>query len=159
MNFLNKFKNVDKKQLFIVIIVTFVLYLIYTNYNKIQVKVVKNVFPINTLSKAESFATESQEVPLQQHLRIALYYSDRCSHCHDFINNGWGHFTSYAKDNMKNILVESISCDDNAQICNAEKIAGYPTVILYNNLSGNKIMYNGDRTKDDIINFINKNSD
>ena len=63
------------------------------------------------------------------------------------------------KNSMKNkdIEVLDIKCelDKNKEICNKYQIEGFPTIKL---IFGNNIIdYNGERTLDSLINFINSN--
>ena len=70
----------------------------------------------------------------------------------------WTKLEEIAK-NTNNLEVIDIKCDleENQEICKLNGIEGYPTIKLF---VDDKILdYNGDRSLDDMLNFIKINSD
>jgi hypothetical protein len=58
---------------------------------------------------------------------------------------------------VQNICVlEIINCEKNKEKCDPSIVKGFPTIILQTK-SGKMIQYNGNRSNDDIINFIKAN--
>jgi len=78
---------------------------------------------------------------------LILYYSPSCGHCHDFMNNGW----QQLKDKPINIKLVEFNCNE----YNCKGIDAYPTIILKKNQK--VIPYNGNRSYEDIINFVSQN--
>jgi len=60
--------------------------------------------------------------------------------------------------NIENIcILEIIDCEANKEVCDQSNVKGFPTIILQTK-SGKNILYTGNRTTDNIINFIKANS-
>lgn len=78
--------------------------------------------------------------------QVILYYADWCGHCKQF-KPEWEKFKKIAK----NVTTKEFTCDNNKNGC--DKIKGYPTIIILNN--GKRIEYEGERTANALVNFIN----
>lgn len=89
----------------------------------------------------------SNDVPV-----IINFNTSWCGYSKQFQPN-WDKFTSMIGNKIK---VIDMKCDleENKQKCNAYGITGYPTVKLYKN--GNAYDYNGDRTPNDLVAFVNQ---
>lgn len=88
--------------------------------------------------------------------KIALFFAPWCGHCKTFMNNGWKQFVDFHQKNLTSILdVVTLSCEENNELCKEIGVRGYPTVILFAN--GKKIVYDGDRTLEDILYFLSAN--
>lgn len=88
---------------------------------------------------------------------LLLYYALWCGHSKHLLNNGWKQFKEHYNNNsnlQKRITVKEISCDDNNELCQENMIRGFPTIMI--NVNDNMVEYNGNRSHEDIINFINK---
>jgi len=66
----------------------------------------------------------------------------------------WDKFSKIVENT--NINTFDVKCDnsDNEELCNKYKISGYPSIVIVDN--DNVINYNGPRTVEDLISFINK---
>ena len=85
---------------------------------------------------------------------IILYYANWCGHSKAFIPE-WEKFENYAKQNMKNVTVTKILCEGENAKQKCKGVRGFPTVMLFSNNQAN--MYNGERTSDALIKFVNSN--
>jgi hypothetical protein len=84
---------------------------------------------------------------------IILYYADWCGYSNQFLPI-WNEFKTYAEENLKQVDVNTILCDDN----NASKckgIGGFPTVLLKK--PNETIPFASERTKDSLIKFVTDN--
>lgn len=84
---------------------------------------------------------------------LYLFKADWCGHCKNFKThwNSLQHNTTL-KNKIKFVTVDS---NEDANEIKQWKIQGYPTIILKN--GSNAMEYNGERTSDKIIEFINDN--
>lgn len=83
---------------------------------------------------------------------LGVYYTNWCGYSKRFLNE--------LDNGLKNKLESSVSvklvdCEKNPDECKRLNVRGYPTVILHKN--NEDILYNGNRSEDDLINFINNN--
>jgi thioredoxin-like negative regulator of GroEL len=86
---------------------------------------------------------------------LILYYATWCGNCTQFVPT-WTQFDTWAKDNLTNVRVSSVRCEDgNEAVCAQKGIKGYPTVMLYLK-SGEEHMFEGPRTMDGLKEFIYK---
>ena len=76
---------------------------------------------------------------------LKLYYTSWCPHCHSFLPT-W----NILQKKTDNINFEKICCDKTQY----PGIDAYPTIVL--STDNNNFVYHGNRTEDDILNFINK---
>lgn len=105
---------------------------------------------------AESVLSLNERVIKNEKPKLVLFYAPWCGHCKNFMNNGWKEFIDFYKKNLTPVLdVVTLSCDDNKQLCQEIGVRGYPTVILF--VNGKRIIYSGDRTKEDLLYFISGN--
>lgn len=57
----------------------------------------------------------------------------------------------------KSVKVAKVDCtlSENKELCSAQEVDGFPTIFLYKN--GDKVIeYNGNRSLDDLVSFINR---
>jgi hypothetical protein len=78
---------------------------------------------------------------------ITLYYASWCSACAEF-RPIWDNFKK-----QSNINIKEEDCSGNNSCPN---IPGFPTIILTNS-SGQNITYTGDRTVQDLLDFVSSN--
>jgi len=88
---------------------------------------------------------------------IVLYYSPGCGYCKMFMPE-WDKFEQRASREMPRLSVKKINCEgENAQMCFQKGIEGFPTVIIYPT-DGSRVMFEKNRTADDLVKFVNENS-
>ena len=81
--------------------------------------------------------------------KIVLYYVPWCPHCKDVMPE-WNKL----EQNMQgtNTQVSKVDCEANPQAAKEQDVNGFPTIILFKN--GKAIQYEGERTMEEIQNFI-----
>jgi len=82
---------------------------------------------------------------------IYLFYSPNCGFCTKFMPT-WKNLVGYYGNS--NLQLVAINCleEDNAEIVSLYNINRYPTIIIQTNNSN--VEYSGDRSIEDIINFV-----
>ena len=84
---------------------------------------------------------------------LIFYYVDWCGHCKNF-KDTWAKLEQNEKL-LKTVNLEKINCEEQEDIAKEEGIEGFPTIKLY---VDNKVLdYEGDRTEQSLINFVNQN--
>lgn len=109
----------------VVFIVLFIVYKAYINYNR-----------------TEKFSEEK---------KIIFVYADWCGHCTRF-KPEWSKVEQECKS--RNITTTALNVDDeqNGEFINKYEINSFPTLIVF---KGNQFKkYEGDRTTDQIVNFV-----
>jgi thiol-disulfide isomerase/thioredoxin len=87
---------------------------------------------------------------------IVLYYSTSCGFCKMFMPT-WEQFEQHAAANIQGLTVKKVKCEgDGEQLCFEKGIQGYPTVIIYLT-DGKQVMFQKNRTMEDLIQFVNEN--
>ena len=86
---------------------------------------------------------------------LTLFYAEWCGHCRRFKkeNGVWEKLKKNSKFKNKLKCIE-IDCEENQTAALQNDIEGFPTLILFT--KNKKIVYNGDRTEKDIIDFLKK---
>jgi len=86
---------------------------------------------------------------------LKLFYAEWCGHCRRFKKEKgvWEKLKKNSKYKNKLKFTE-IDCEENKTAALQNDIEGFPTLILFT--KENKIVYNGDRTQKDILNFLRK---
>jgi len=84
---------------------------------------------------------------------LGVYYTEWCGYSRDFLQ----HLEEGLKIKLENenIKINLVDCDKNKELCNKYKIEGFPTLLLHKNEE--YIQYNGNRTDEDILDFIKSN--
>ncbi len=82
---------------------------------------------------------------------LGVYYTNWCGYSRHFLSdleNG------LQNDLEKHVTVRLFDCEkeENKEICQKLGVRGFPTVILHTDKEN--IMYNGDRSHDDLMNFV-----
>ena len=85
--------------------------------------------------------------------KLVLYYTEWCGYSQQFLPI-WKDLKDNIDSSLDVALIE-YDCDKNNGICMAEKIEGYPTLILHTQT--NKIHYTGARTVNAIMIFLKQN--
>jgi thiol-disulfide isomerase/thioredoxin len=87
--------------------------------------------------------------------RLVLYFAPWCGHCQK-LKPIWSRIESeYNGYNMDGepIQVEAVNGDQNSASIREMDIKGYPTIVLFKS-NGERLFYQGDRSYEDIINFL-----
>lgn len=84
---------------------------------------------------------------------FGLYYSPNCGHCRDFYPK-WQEITNTVK--MNGVKFFEVNCNEDEDKCRIAQIQAYPTMLLQKP-DGTTLPYDGERTKDGIVNFIRSN--
>jgi len=120
--------------LILILVGLILIYLIYKNQHSEKLENVQNVQKQDNNKKV-----------------LGVYYTNWCGYSRHFLSdleNG------LQKDLEKHVIVKLVDCekDENKQLCNNLGVRGFPTVILHT--SNDNIMYNGDRSRDDLMQFV-----
>jgi len=126
----------------------------YKNYLLVILALVLLYFLSNEFSqkKVVLIPTKIAQIPSQQTTEakgiLKLYYANWCGWSKKFLPT-WDQL----ENKVKNVKFEKIDCEKNKGMC--ENVPGYPFLILEKN--GKKVPYNGDRSYEDVVKFLNKN--
>ena len=127
-----------KKNIIIIILVVIVSLIIYNYFTAtIDMTINENLTIPNKNNKS-------------QPKKITLYHSKNCGHCIIFLPE-WKKLYNNAKI-PNNVIVNDIECSNNNKCAN---INAFPTVIL--TVNDKNIEYNGQRTENALVDFINSN--
>lgn len=87
---------------------------------------------------------------------IIIYYAMWCGYSRQFLPE-WEKFEKYAKDNLPQVRVSRVRCEDgNEATCQQKGVQGYPTVILYLK-DGSEKTFEDERNMNKLIEFVQKN--
>ena len=86
-------------------------------------------------------------------LTFALFYSEYCHHCHQFMPT-FIETADYCKEQNLKVTFARVDANTNNNASEAFGIESYPTVYLI--LKGKRFLFNGIRTKEALLNFMNK---
>lgn len=87
---------------------------------------------------------------------IVFYYAMWCGYSRSFLPE-WEKFEIYAKDNLKNVKVTKIKCEDGLeQTCGQKGVSQFPMVILYQN-GKEQVIFDKERTMQKLVEFVNEN--
>jgi len=86
-------------------------------------------------------------------INFILFYSQYCFHCHKFLPT-FIEAANYCKEQKLKVVFSRIDANINNNASESFQIQSYPTVYLV--LKGKRHKYEGYRTKDALINFMNK---
>ena len=86
-------------------------------------------------------------------LTFALFYSEYCHHCHQFMPT-FIETADYCKEQNLKVTFARVDANTNTNASEAFGIESYPTVYLI--LKGKRFLFNGIRTKEALLNFMNK---
>lgn len=104
-------------------------------------------------SKAEDF---EEEIAGQK--ALVLFHADWCGHCKKFMPE-WNSISQEINDSDSGAKLIKVECGDasnnkkHAEIMKKYTIKGYPTIISFDE-SGNHSEYEGDRSKEGIVQFL-----
>lgn len=92
---------------------------------------------------------------IQSGITFVKFFTPWCGHCKR-LSPTWNTLRQkFATQNSVNIFKVNCNSDVNKELCNNEKIEGFPTLFLYKD--GVKISeYIGSRSVEDLTHFVNK---
>jgi len=105
------------------------------------------------LKKTENTLLEQSGGRLEQSTgkpKLVLFKAEWCGHCSRF-KPTWEEL----KNKITNVDFVTYDADSNQSELSTYNVEGFPTIILDNN--NKKIEYNGDRSSNNIIQFVNDN--
>jgi thiol-disulfide isomerase/thioredoxin len=81
---------------------------------------------------------------------LGVYYTEWCGYSRSFLKE----LDEGLQDEIQknNVNVKLVDCEKNKEECAKLNIQGFPSIILHS--SNGDIIYNGDRSKSDLINFV-----
>jgi len=85
---------------------------------------------------------------------LGVYYTEWCGYSHDFLKQLDSNLKT--KLEKEGVSISLVDCDKNKETCNKYKIEGFPTLLLH--IDKNVIHYNGNRTDEDLLNFVKSNN-
>lgn len=86
---------------------------------------------------------------------IVKFFAPWCGHCMRLVPT-WNDLAGKFVGN-RNVKVAKVDCtlSENKELCSQQEVDGFPTIFIYKN--GDKIIeYNGNRSLDDLVSFINR---
>lgn len=86
---------------------------------------------------------------------LTLYHNPNCIHCKTFYPV-WDELEQHLSN--KSINLVKVNCTDEIDKCKENKIRGTPTIILSNNQNDIPIMFDNDRTLNNLLEFVDRNS-
>lgn len=103
-----------------------------------------------------SLTTESFKHGVEKGLSFVKFFAPWCGHCKHLAPT-WEQLGKkfFGNDNV-NIVKVDCTLDASKELCNEEKVDGFPSLYLYRN--GHKVdEYNGSRNLDDLYDYVIKN--
>eukprot|EP00245_Coleochaete_scutata_P016583 TRINITY_DN77_c0_g1_i1.p1 TRINITY_DN77_c0_g1~~TRINITY_DN77_c0_g1_i1.p1 ORF type:complete len:368 (-),score=112.07 TRINITY_DN77_c0_g1_i1:493-1596(-) len=85
---------------------------------------------------------------------LVEFYAPWCGHCKKLAPEWEILATAFKK--TPNVLIAKVDCDSHKDLCSRFDVSGYPTIKFFEANSLKPSPYNGGRTADDLIEFVNK---
>lgn len=82
------------------------------------------------------------------------FYSPQCGHCQAMAED----FSEASTFFQKDVLFGGVDCLAQHDICDEQKVEGYPTIKLFKANSKEGIEYNGDRSTDEFVSYVQTNT-
>jgi hypothetical protein len=156
--------SLNEKTINIIIIVLLVSILImsYINYTHITLKKCDNLHHSNDKQNETKYGSDKSTPHINNidksnydKNKLVLYFSPRCGHCINF-KQTWNDIKQTINVSSKlETICEDYDCTSPDSKCPAD-VPGYPSLYLIKK-DGTKLLYNGVRTKDSIIDFVETN--
>ena len=140
--------KLDITNVLLLVVVGLVIYFVFFDKNKIK-------FPRRLKGhshKKEAFNNQG-DVAVAGKTTLVLFHAEWCGYCKRFMPT-WKKAKSTLQNN--NVVLKDFEADDNADIMKANNVNGYPTLKLFKS-DGEVVNYEGDRSLEDLQEFINEN--
>ena len=124
----------------------------YAGYNESEIEE-EDPFKDYNFTNVLSYDDTNYTLLEKNEINFILFYSQYCYHCHKFLPT-FIEAANYCKEQKLKVVFSRIDANLNEKASEAYQIRSYPTVYLV--LKGKKHKYEGYRTKDALINFMNK---
>ena len=124
----------------------------YAGYNESEIEE-EDPFKDYNFTNVLSYDDTNYTLLEKNEINFILFYSQYCYHCHKFLPT-FIEAANYCKEQKLKVVFSRIDANLNEKASEAYQIRSYPTVYLL--LKGKKHKYEGYRTKDALINFMNK---
>jgi thiol-disulfide isomerase/thioredoxin len=108
--------------------------------------VILSKYVILPFTKGEGFYSDDKKT-------VILYHLPGCGYCKDMMPE-WDKLEKEHR-NHPSVNVKKINCSEHPEEAETNGINAYPTIMLFK--GGDRKVYEGERTKDAIVKFINKN--
>lgn len=82
---------------------------------------------------------------------LGVYYTEWCGYSRHFLSD----YKNMESDIKKLVNVDLVDCDKEPEKCKKNNVQGFPTLILH--MKDKDVVYNGNRSQNDLIDFLNKN--
>jgi len=82
------------------------------------------------------------------------FYAPWCGHCKSLAPE-YEIVAEVFKPHTSSVIVAKVDCDANSEVCSSNDVSGYPTLKWFPGSGAQAVNYDGGRTSDDIISFIN----
>ena len=124
----------------------------YAGYNESEIEE-EDPFKDYNFTNVLSYDDTNYTLLEKNEINFILFYSQYCYHCHKFLPT-FIEAANYCKEQKLKVVFSRIDANLNEKASETYQIRSYPTVYLV--LKGKKHKYEGYRTKDALINFMNK---
>ena len=124
----------------------------FASYNESEIEE-EDPFKDYNFTNVLSYDDTNYTLLEKKEINFILFYSQYCYHCHKFLPT-FIEAANYCKEQKLKVVFSRIDANLNEKASEAYQIRSYPTVYLV--LKGKKHKYEGYRTKDALINFMNK---
>lgn len=154
MSIVELIKNLGAVNIVMILGIIVIIILLFMNYCRVN-----ELEERDNSVKSESKQIEKLDESIKQDevkpvTRVALYYTEWCGYSKMFMPVWTSIKEKIGNSNIKNsVIFEQYDCDKNSNICDKNKINGFPSIILYT-ASGESIDYTGNRDVDSMVNFI-----
>ncbi|ARF09382.1 thioredoxin [Indivirus ILV1] len=148
-------KRINYTYLAVSIIIILIGLLLYYFWSKNSSSLVTQInAPVVGEKKKEPFTSDKDSQNGKG--EIVLYYAMWCGFSRSFLPE-WEKFELYAKDNLPNIKVTRMKCEDgNENTCSQKGIRGFPSVVLYRD-GKPEVAFDKERTMQKLVEFVNEN--
>jgi hypothetical protein len=139
----------------IFILIIFLIIVIIYLYFKDNFKVLNNNNEVyDTVTESIPFGSQTnhdnQNVNNNNDI-LGIYYTEWCGYSRHFLSD----YQNMKNEIEKLVNVNLVDCDKDPETCRKKNVNGFPTLILHK--KDKDITYNGDRSKEDLLRFLNTN--
>ncbi|CDF35887.1 Protein disulfide-isomerase, PDIA-6 Membrane [Chondrus crispus] len=94
----------------------------------------------------------------QNEYTFVIYYVNWCGFCKMALPV-WSKFAKHLPSIRPNVKIAQVDCEKNAELCQATKITGYPTFIMFKGVNPLEEDYGGERSVEAFSKYVEKVSD